>query len=116
MADKENCKSVKWVLLSLNLCDYTQVSIREHLSGSTNYLGGGKPGDVIQRFGDRLVADSCIQDNVLCLYVLQSDKQLSNHWGDWCDIRNDFCVCTGECAHCFSPAINWICPLDCTEH
>lgn len=71
-------KSVEWVLLSLNLCDYSHVSVREHLRGSVNYLGGGKPGDVICRFGGRLVSDSCILNNVLCLYVLPQDREVSN--------------------------------------
>lgn len=114
MAYEENYKSVKWVLLSLNLCDYTRVSIREHLPGSTNYLGGGKPGDVIQRFGDRLVADSCIQDNVLCLYVLPLDQQLSDRWGDWCMIGNRFCACPGCCSSCTHSVtvVDMSCPLD----
>lgn len=111
-----NYKTVEWVLLSLNLCDYTHVSIREHLPGSVNYLGGGKPGDVIRRFGDRLVADSCIHDNVLCLYVQPPDQQLSDHWGDYCDIgRMDggvhICSCTRLCSSC-SVADGVTCPLD----
>ena len=71
--EKTNYKSVKWLLLSLNLCDYTHISIREHTPGSTKYLGGGKPGDIIRRYGDREVCDSCILDNILCLYVAPED-------------------------------------------
>ena len=67
--NESDCKTVKWVLLSLNLCDYTHVSIREHMCKSVQYLGGGYPGDVMRRFGDRLVSDSSICDNILCLYV-----------------------------------------------
>lgn len=119
--NKSNCKSVKWVLLSLNFNEYTRVVVRERLRfyppfGGFRYLGGGYPGKVIQRYGDRLVADSCILEDALVLYLVPIDVSLSDHWGDWCDIRNGFCVCTGKCAHCFSPSINWICPLDCEEN
>lgn len=110
--NENNFKSVKWVLLSLNLEDYSHVCIREHGDHKIEMVGGGHPGDVIRRYGDRLVVDSCICDNVLFLYVLPVDTQISDMWGDFCDIRNDFCVCTGKCSHCFSPAINYICPLD----
>lgn len=67
--EKTNFKSVKWLLLSLNLCDYTRVCIREHGSQGVMYVGGGYPGKVMQRYGDRLVVDSCIYDGALCLYV-----------------------------------------------
>lgn len=116
--NKSNCKSVKWVLLSLNFNEYTRVVVRERMRfyppfGGFRYLGGGYPGKVIQRYGDRLVADSCILEDALVLYLVPLDQQLSDRWGDYCDIRQGFCTCTGQCAHCFSPAINWVCPLDC---
>lgn len=67
--DNENCKSVKWLLLSLNLCDYTHVYIREHGRQGIVYVGGGYPGKVMQRYGDRLVTDSAIYEDALILYV-----------------------------------------------
>lgn len=72
MSNNDNCKSVKWVLLSLNLCNYTRVCVRERIRpgyGGFVYLGGGYPGKVIQRYGDRLVVDSCIYEDALILYV-----------------------------------------------
>lgn len=111
-----NYKSVKWVLLSLNLCNYTRVSVREHLPRSVNYLGGGFAGDMIRRFGDRLVMDSSIYEGVLILYVVPPDQQLSDHWGDWCDIGCTdggmrICSCTGSCSSC-SAADGVICPIE----
>lgn len=75
MSNRENCKSVKWLLLSLNLCDYTRVCIREHGSQGFIYVGGGYPGKVIQRFGNRLVVDSTIFEDALILYVQPVDKE-----------------------------------------
>lgn len=73
MSDNDNCKSVKWILLSLGLCDYTHVCVRERRIGACFggfvYLGGGYPGKVMQRFGNRLVTDSCIYEDALILYV-----------------------------------------------
>ncbi len=66
-------KTVKWVLLSLNLCDYIRVCVREHGVQGIVYVGGGYPGKVMRCFGDRLVMDSCIYDNALILYVLPLD-------------------------------------------
>lgn len=112
----ETYKSVKWVLLSLNLEGYSHVCIREH--GNHNFLivGGGRPGDVIRRFGNRLVTDSCICDNVLYLYVLPLFR-VSDHWGDYCDIGYmgggmRVCACAGSCSSC-SAADGVTCPLDC---
>lgn len=68
--DKANYKSVKWVLLSLNLCGYTRVCIREHGPKGIVYVGGGYPGKIMQRYADRLVTDSCIYEDALILYVL----------------------------------------------
>lgn len=75
MANRENCKSVKWLLLSLNLCDYTRVCIREHGSQGVVYVGGGYPGKIIQRFGNRIVVDSLIFEDALILYVQPVDKE-----------------------------------------
>lgn len=74
MANRENCKSVKWLLLSLNLCDYTRVCVRERKVKSFIYLGGGYPGKVMQRFGDRIVVDSFIYDDALILNVQPLDR------------------------------------------
>lgn len=75
--EKTNCKSVKWLLLSLNLCDYTRVCIREHGPQGIVYVGGGYPGKVMQRYADRLVTDSCIYEDALILYVLPQDVTCS---------------------------------------
>lgn len=75
--EKTNYKTVKWVLLSLNLCDYTHVCIREHGPDGIVYLGGGHPGKVIQRYAGRLVTDSCIYEDALILYVLPQDVTCS---------------------------------------
>lgn len=73
-----NYKSVKWVLISLNLCNYTRVCVRERRIGAGfrgfRYLGGGYPGKVMQRYGDRLVTDSCIYEDALILYVQPVDR------------------------------------------
>ena len=63
-------KSVKWVLLSLNLLPFSRVSIRRHLHPGIEYLGGGSVSSVLCRFGQELIEDSCIIDNVLVIYVL----------------------------------------------
>lgn len=115
MKNEMNQKTVKWILVSLNLCDYTRVSVREHVHRSVNYLGGGYAGDMIRRFGDRLVKDSAIYDNVLVLYVMP-DVHVSDHWGDYCNIgRTDggmrVCACTGSCSSC-TAADGVTCPLD----
>lgn len=110
-----NCKSVKWVLLSLNLCDYTRVHIREHGSQGIVYIGGGYPGKVMQRYGDRLVTDSGIYEDALILYVQSLDQQPSDHWGDWCVYGNRTCACSGgRCCNCKQPfdVSEWVCPLD----
>lgn len=119
--EKTNYKSVKWVLLSLNMNDYTHICVRERMRlyppfGGYRYLGGGHPDKVIQRYGDRLVADSCILEDALILYVVPLDQQLSDHWGDYCNIgRTDggvrVCSCTGTCSIC-SAADGVTCPLE----
>lgn len=65
----KNNKSVRWVLLSLNLLEYTHVSIRRRVKGEIEYLGGGSVGSVLSRFPDKLVNYSTISDNVLIIYV-----------------------------------------------
>lgn len=61
--------TVKWVLMSLNLNEYTHVSIRRHLYHGMDYLGGGSVGSVLARFGNKEIEDSYIVDNVLVIYV-----------------------------------------------
>ena len=73
-----NYKSVKWVLLSLNFNECIRVFVRERMRlyprfGGYRYLGGGYVGDMIQRYGDRLVVDSCILEDALILYVAPLD-------------------------------------------
>lgn len=113
--ETEKYKSVKWLLLSLNLCDYTHVCIREHGPRGIVYVGGGYPGRVMQRFGNRLVTDSGIYEDALILYVVPLDQQLSDHWGDYCNIGCAnagvrVCSCTGTCSSC-SAADGVSCPL-----
>lgn len=114
MKNEENSKSVKWLLLSLNLCDYTHVYIREHGPRGVIYVGGGYSGKVMQRYGDRLVVDSSIYEDALILYVLPLDSQVSDHWGDWCMMGNRLCACTGCCTGCDHPVtvVDMSCPLD----
>lgn len=114
-----NCKSVKWVLLSLNFNEYTRVVVRERMRlyppfGGFRYLGGGYPGKVMQRYGDRLVADSCILEDALVLYLVPLDQSLSDHWGDWCMAGDRFCACSGKCCDCAQPynLDEGVCPLD----
>lgn len=61
--------TVKWVLLSLNLEPYTHISVRRHGTNGAEYLGGGRFFSVIERFGNMVIDDSYIIDNVLCIYV-----------------------------------------------
>lgn len=61
--------TVKWVLLSLNLNEFTHVVVRRHAKPGIEYLGGGSVSSVLSRFGDMLIEDSCIIDGVFVLYV-----------------------------------------------
>lgn len=63
-------KTIKWVLLSLNLCEYTHVVVRRRAKDRTPiYLGGGSVADVLQRFGDLTIMDSMIAENILVIYA-----------------------------------------------
>lgn len=61
--------TVKWTLLSLNLNEFARVSIRRHMISGIEYLGGGSVASVLSRFGNEVITDSCIIDNVLVIYV-----------------------------------------------
>ncbi len=74
MTNEYNRKTVKWVLLSLNLDSYTHVYIRQRGAHQVLPLGGGYPDKVIREFGDCLVMDSCIYEGGLCLYVVPDGK------------------------------------------
>ena len=63
-------KTVKWVLISLNLIPYSRISVRRHGANGVEYLGGGYCSSVLSRFGDMEIVDSCIIDNILILYVI----------------------------------------------
>lgn len=58
-------KSVKWILISLNL-DYAHVVVTD--THGMPY-GGGSPATVIERFGNMQVESSAIIDNILYLRV-----------------------------------------------
>lgn len=62
-------KNVRWVLLSLGLEEFTHVSIRRHKKNGIEYVGGGRVSDMINRYGDLIITDSWICDNILCIYV-----------------------------------------------
>lgn len=62
-------KTVKWVLLSLNLLPYTHIAIRRHGKDGVEYLGGGCFTSVIKRFGNEIIDSSSIVDDILCIYV-----------------------------------------------
>lgn len=64
-------KTVKWILLSLNLNPYTHIVIRQHTERGIAMLGGSdKVSEIICRFGDRFVENSYItSDGLFIMYV-----------------------------------------------
>lgn len=68
-------KTVKWILLSLNLNPYTRIVIRRHTEHGVNMLGGSdKVSDIVRRFGDMLVENSYItSDGLFIMYVKEND-------------------------------------------
>lgn len=59
--------TIKWVLVSMNLCDYTHVVVQ---TKDKMPVGGGSVGSVIRRFGDKEIFESYItQDGILKLIV-----------------------------------------------
>lgn len=64
-------KTVKWILLSLNLNPYTHIVIRRHTERGVDMLGGSdKVSVILQRFGSLYVENSHItSDGILIMYV-----------------------------------------------
>lgn len=64
-------KTVKWVLLSLNLNQYTHIVVRQHTPQGITPLGGSdKVSVILQRFGGLYVENSHItSDGILIMYV-----------------------------------------------
>lgn len=64
-------KTVKWILLSLNLNPYTHIVVRRHTSQGIIPLGGSdKVSEILRRFGDLYVENSYItSDGILIMYV-----------------------------------------------
>nr|DAL06956.1 MAG TPA: hypothetical protein [Inoviridae sp.] len=64
-------KTVKWILLSLNLNPYTHIVIRQHTERGVDMLGGSdKVSVILQRFGSLYVENSYItSDGILIMYV-----------------------------------------------
>lgn len=64
-------KTVKWILLSLNLNPYTHIVVRQHTPQGTAMLGGSdKVSEILRRFGDLYVENSYItSDGILIMYV-----------------------------------------------
>lgn len=60
-------KTVKWILLSLNLNPYTHIVIRRHTERGVDMLGGSdKVSVILQRFGSLYVENSYItSDGIL---------------------------------------------------
>lgn len=67
-------KTVKWILLSLNLDEYTHILVRRHSSGGAETLGGGNVSSVLSRFGNLYVTDSSVRnDGIFVLFVRCDD-------------------------------------------
>jgi hypothetical protein len=68
-------KTVKWILLSLNLNPYTHIVIRQHTECGVTMLGGSdNVSEIIRRFGDRFLEDSYItSDGLFIMYVKEND-------------------------------------------
>lgn len=67
-------KTVKWVLLSLNLNPYTRIVIRQHTLHGIDMLGGSdKVSTILNRFGDMYVENSYItSDGLFIIYVKEN--------------------------------------------
>lgn len=61
--------TVKDILIALNLPLYSHISIRMHGAHGMEFLGGGDCDKVVNRFGDMVVTNSIIIDNILVMYV-----------------------------------------------
>ena len=64
-------KTVKWILLSLNLNPYMHIVVRQHTPQGIAMLGGSdKVSVILQRFGSLYVENSHItSDGILIMYV-----------------------------------------------
>ncbi len=70
-------KTVKWILLSLNLNPYTHIVIRQHTERGVAMLGGSdNVSDIMRRFGDRFVENSYItSDGLFIMYVKECENE-----------------------------------------
>lgn len=70
-------KTVKWILLSLNLNAHTHIVIRQHTERGIAMLGGSdKVSEIIRRFGDRFVENSYItSDGLFIMYVKDCEDE-----------------------------------------
>lgn len=58
------------VLCSLCLSEYVHVVVRHRdEKKEIHYLGGGTPGSVIRRFGERVIWKSFIEERILVIFV-----------------------------------------------
>lgn len=64
-------KTVKWILLSLNLNPYTHIVIRQHTERGVAMLGGSdKVSEILRRFGNMYVENTHItSDGLFVMYV-----------------------------------------------
>lgn len=68
-------KTVKWVLLSLNLNPYTRIVIRQHTAQGIVMLGGSdKVSVILKRFGDMYVENSHITSEGLFIMYVKEKK------------------------------------------
>ena len=68
-------KTVKWVLLSLNLNPYTHIVVRQHTPQGIALLGGSdKVSVILKRFGDMYVENSYITSDGLFIMYVKEDK------------------------------------------
>ena len=69
-------KTVKWILLSLNLNPYTHIVIRQHTPQGIGLLGGSdKVSEILRRFGDMYVENTYItSDGLFIMYVKEFEK------------------------------------------
>lgn len=69
-------KTVKWILLSLNLNPYTHIVVRQHtLQGITPLGGSGKVSEILRRFGNMYVENTYItSDGLFVMYVKENNN------------------------------------------
>ena len=64
-----NDSNLKWVLLSMNLANYTHVLVRKQGKNGFLYMGGGLASAIIDRFGNETVERSFIEKDNLVIYI-----------------------------------------------